>query len=289
MATRRRSGPPPAEGPWRLTASRADARGQLEARVTLGAALRDRSIDSPDQLRTAKHDYYTWDEYNASLLERLFSDDRAKKQYTSWGAMAIYERAFHVEVQEFRDDVDDKCRRLQSVIDRLELADEPATAGTPPQIVGFPKPLPAANSKVFVVHGHDQALKESVARFLERLDLVPVILHEQPNRGKTIIEKFEAHGDGVAFAVVLLTPDDLGGPATGDPTNPRPRQNVVFELGYFFGRLGRDRVAAILPASVEKPTDIDGLVYIDGSIDWKLPLTRELKAAGLDVDMNKAV
>jgi predicted nucleotide-binding protein len=256
----------------------------------LGAALRDRSIDSADQLKTAKHDYYTWDEYNAALLERLFTDDRAKKQYTSWGAMAIYERAFHVEVQEFREDVDDKCRRLQSVIDRLELADEPITSAAPAQIVGFPMPLPAdANSKVFLVHGHDQALKESVARFLERLDLVPVILHEQPNRGKTIIEKFEAHGGGVAFAVVLLTPDDLGGPATGGRTNPRPRQNVVFELGYFFGRLGRDRVAAILPATVEKPTDIDGLVYIDGSVDWKLPLARELKAAGFDVDMNKAV
>lgn len=66
------------------------------------------------------------------------------------------------------------------------------------------------NSKVFVVHGRDNELKESVARFVEKLGLNAIILHEQVNGGKTIIEKFEDAAN-VGFTIVLLTPDDIGG------------------------------------------------------------------------------
>lgn len=87
--------------------------------------------------------------------------------------------------------------------------------------------------RVFLVHGHDQAVLQEVARFLERLDQDVIILREQPNRGRTIIEKFEDYGD-VGFAVILLTPDDRGGPASDPPDAqcPRARQNVILELGY---------------------------------------------------------
>jgi predicted nucleotide-binding protein len=95
--------------------------------------------------------------------------------------------------------------------------------------------------KIFIVHGHDNEAKVEVARFLERVGFEAIILHEQANRGRTIIEKVEMHSD-VGFAVVLLTPDDEGG-KRGNSTRPRARQNVVLELGYFIGRLGRDRVA----------------------------------------------
>jgi predicted nucleotide-binding protein len=89
---------------------------------------------------------------------------------------------------------------------------------------------------VFLVHGHDDAVTESVARFLEKLDLRPIILHEQPNMGRTIIEKFEAHAD-VGFAVVLLTPDDLGGSASAGKLNPRARQNVI-RVGVLYRKTG---------------------------------------------------
>ena len=89
---------------------------------------------------------------------------------------------------------------------------------------------------VFIVHGHDEAAKQTVARFLEKLDLKPIILHEQPNKGKTIIEKLLEHANVAAFAVVILTPDDLGSSADSPGTQrPRSRQNVVLELGLFFG------------------------------------------------------
>ena len=121
---------------------------------------------------------------------------------------------------------------------------------------------PISGKKVFLVHGRDESAREGTARFLEKLGLEAIILHEQPNAGRTIIEKVETFA-GVAFAVVLLTPDDVGGIASNPPAlNPRARQNVILELGYFIGRLGRAHVAALLKGDVEKPSDYDGVVYI---------------------------
>jgi len=142
---------------------------------------------------------------------------------------------------------------------------------------------------VFVVHGHELGLKESVARFLEKLDLKPIILHEQANRGRTVIEKFEEHSD-VAFAVVLLTPDDTGGSRQGGQS-PRARQNVILELGYFIGKLGRSRVCALHVGGVELPSDIHGVLYLpaDATEKWKIDLAREISAAGITVDLNRAL
>ena len=141
---------------------------------------------------------------------------------------------------------------------------------------------------VFLVHGRDHGTMERVARFLERINLDPIILHEQANEGRTIIEKFEVHSD-VSYAVILLTPDDKGGLATDSESQQlRARQNVVLELGYFIGKLGRNRVSVLKVEKVEKPSDIDGMVYIglDGSDGWKIQLAREFKVAGLKIDPN---
>ncbi len=146
-----------------------------------------------------------------------------------------------------------------------------------------------ASRKIFVVHGHHEATKEAVARTLERLGLEPIILSEQPNGGKTIIEKFEVYSD-VAFAVVLMTPDDKGAPVGTDfeKYRNRARQNVILELGYFISALKRDRVFVLKENSVEEPSDIFGVVYeqIDQAGHWRYALAKELRAAGFDVDLN---
>lgn len=149
----------------------------------------------------------------------------------------------------------------------------------------------SATKKVFVVHGHEEAKRDAVGRFLAMLELEPIILHEQANKGRTIIEKFEDHADA-GFAVVLLTPDDLGALAQDrDDLKPRARQNVILELGFFIGKLGRNRVCALKSRCVENPSDVDGMVYInlDEPDAWKTGLVRELKAAGFAIDANRVL
>ena len=149
----------------------------------------------------------------------------------------------------------------------------------------------AATREVFIIHGRDNETKQTVARFLEGLELAPIILHEQANQGRTIIEKLDDHAQ-VGFAVALLTPDDVGGlRERKDDLKPRARQNVIFEFGYFTGRLGRKRVCALVKDDVDLPSDYDGVVYIrmDDSDGWKLRLIKELKNAGFPVDANRAL
>ncbi len=145
--------------------------------------------------------------------------------------------------------------------------------------------------EVFIVHGHDLAARESVARFVDKIGAKSVILDERPNSGQTIIEKFEQHSKA-RFAIVLLTPDD----AVSDrqhPENPtyRARQNVVFEMGYFLGKLGRKGLCVLHKREVEFPSDIKGIVYIemDSAHGWRIYLARELRRAGIRIDLNRVL
>lgn len=145
------------------------------------------------------------------------------------------------------------------------------------------------SNRVFVVHGHDDAAHQGLARFLEKLGLEAIILKEQPDQGRTIIEKFEHSAGDVGFAVVLLTPDDLGGSVKAATPDARARQNVIFELGYFAGKLGRGRVCLLRKGHVEIPSDLYGVIYtdMDPADGWKAKLVGELKAAKLDFDANR--
>lgn len=144
---------------------------------------------------------------------------------------------------------------------------------------------------IFIVHGHDDLAKTEVARFIEQIDFNPIILHEQANAGTTIIEKIEKFSN-VGFGIVLYTPCDLGAKASEiNAPKHRARQNVVFEHGYLNGKLGRHNVCALVKGDIEVPNDISGLVYIqmDTHGAWKLALSKELREANYDVDMNKVV
>ena len=155
-------------------------------------------------------------------------------------------------------------------------------------ITAQPEPLPS--NKVFIVHGHDETALQGVARFIERLRLEAIILREQPNQGRTTIEKFEDYAREVGFAVVLLTPDDVVSSKTVPEQCERARQNVIFELGYFAGKLGRGRACLIRKGHVEIPSDLMGVVYLDldEKEGWKLALVKELKAAKLQFSADRA-
>lgn len=148
------------------------------------------------------------------------------------------------------------------------------------------------SNKVFIVHGHDDAAKQEMARTLEKAGFEAIILHEQPDMGRTIIEKFEDYSD-VGFAVILYTECDLGRAKEmpADSEKHRARQNVVFEHGFFVGKLGRNHVCALVKGDVEVPGDLSGVVYVpmDNAGAWKMNLAKNMRAAGLPVDMNKFI
>ena len=147
-----------------------------------------------------------------------------------------------------------------------------------------PEAAPVSN-KIFLVHGRDDAAKNEVALFLRTLGLDPIILHLRPNGGRHLLTKFREESEGANFAVVLMTPDDVGGIAGAD-VRPRARQNVVFELGFFIGKLGPAHVAALLKSAVEKPSDFDGIAYIPygPGTSWKTELAREMNHAKIPFD-----
>lgn len=139
--------------------------------------------------------------------------------------------------------------------------------------------------KVFIVHGHDSGLKHEVARLVEKQGLTAVILSEQANTGKTIIEKFEKYSD-VSGAICLFTADDIGHAKTDENPQARARQNVVLETGYFMGKLGRNRIVILADKGIEIPSDLSGVVYTD-TTSWQIDLLKDLKAMGYTVDFNK--
>ena len=144
------------------------------------------------------------------------------------------------------------------------------------------------NDEIFIVHGRDIGTKDTVARFIGELGLKPIVLQELPNGGRTIIEKFEDYAQ-TRFAIAIFTPDDQGSLVV-ESSNPKPRtrQNVIFEFGYFIGKLGRDRACALIKGEVEIPSDYSGVLYItlDDADGWKLKLIQELQYAGYEVDAN---
>lgn len=142
---------------------------------------------------------------------------------------------------------------------------------------------------IFVVHGRDTKIESQTLLLVERTTGRPaIVLHEQVTGGRTVIEQIERHGSSAGYAIILLTGDDEGG-LRGGEMKLRARQNVVLELGYFWGVLGRNRVAVLVEAGVELPSDAGGIHYID--IDsgggWKAKLLRELDHAGFEIDWNK--
>lgn len=211
-------------------------------------------------------------------LGRAFDVKSHEYQIFSEAGRLRWEPNKQFTIEEYREKVAANIVRSKAIILKsIEVLTEDESNGR-----AFKHP-----EKVFVVHGHDDGAREAVARYIEKLGFAAVVLHEHANRGRTVIEKFEANSD-VGFVVVLLTPDDTGGKA-GTKSKPRARQNVLLEWGYFIGKLGRDRVCALKKGEVELPSDIHGIVWetLDEHGVWKGKLAKEMQAAGFSVDWAK--
>ena len=245
-------------------------------------ALRSQSADSME--------FKTWKQMTSLYIEKVFGSD--SKNAKAFEELVFWPMAWTDGMDEgywnprcFNGGLNEAEVLLKRFVQELEIFGDSDTSTIPTRVTETTSS--PSGRKVFVVHGHDEKLKTQVARFLEQLDLQPIILHEQADRGQTIIEKFEKHSD-VSFAVVLLTPDDVGGFASAN-LKPRARQNVIFEFGYFLGKLGRSNVCGLYCEGVELPSDYSGVLYtkVDAEGAWQFKLVKELKAAGFAVDANR--
>ena len=281
----------------KLRVSREEANQKIQTQIEKGQQLRVRQINSHDELEEARTESIKWSDYNKTLLLRLFDNTSiAEDAYTDFDdfrwVVTLGDTPLSEKLDRYQKGMDSSINSLEGICERLELYDEPSEM--PQHVSGnegvSDAPQPNFGAEVFIVHGHDDEAKEMVARFVENFGIEATILHERANRGQTIPEKFEEHADEAGFAIILLTPDDAG--ASQDKVNnlkPRARQNVVLELGYFWGRLGRKRLCVLYKEGVELPSDIHGILYVpmDSSNGWQLQLAREMKQAGLPVDLNR--
>lgn len=228
-----------------------------------------------------------WYSFTKLLLNKLFSNEAYSTEFASARRPIVIMSGSSSSADQFdrlRDTIGRRKRKLESFIERLPLLDEPHSL----ENLEKKSAVPLDNKSVFIVHGHHGEAKQEVARFLERLGLNAIILHEQASGSKTIIEKIEAHTN-VGYGVVLYTDCDVGSTKSApDDLKSRARQNVVFEHGFLMGKLGRDKVTALVKGDVETPNDISGVVYIGMNDEsWKNSLVKELMAADIEVDVTK--
>jgi predicted nucleotide-binding protein len=275
------------EGLPRLRVSRARAQEVIDDAIVEATELVERA-ESNQPYQEWRDDWQRWVTRNTTALRSVFDGPELPAEFEGAATKRIARQIGQSENATFLHTVEAVRRSinvLRSIAERLDYAEGPPEE----QVVHRPAPS-VDSSKVFVVHGRDVGIRAQVENCLRRLDLEPIVLEAASNQGRTIIEKFEQETIDVAFAVVVMSADDFGkGPdEQGWPTEPnRARQNVILELGYFMGALGRERVAALVSPGVEQPSDVHGIVYIPFGGGWDVLLTRELGAAGLPVDLNK--
>jgi predicted nucleotide-binding protein len=292
MATKR-TRQVPERIPTHLNVGKVFFKEALTVRIRLGEEILTRQIQTREQLDQVEKEVSDWDDYNSELLKQSFNNEHNeyKHDYDQVNSFyGFYDRGRDKNVlQQFQEKLDNKITNLKQLLAKVDLIksevpDEEAS------ITEISESEGGFSKNIFIVHGHNNEIKVMVARTLEKLGLNPIILHEQANAGKTIIEKFEEHSN-VGFAIILLTDDDLGKSKKDEILNSRARQNVILELGYFIGKLGRNRVCPLYTKGVELPSDLYGLLYleIDSSGQWVINLARELKAAEYKIDANKII
>ena len=250
---------------------------KLEKLISDARALIEKQVTNSDT------DFEAWEVNVRRFLSKKYGEKSI--EYKKFDDTSFFSGCWGIDTtdEEFHSDCVNSCREgleitiaiLQSYLD--DLSDSDTNEGT--------RPPPHNSKKVFIVHGHDGELKQAVARIIEKQGIEAIILSEQANKGRTIIEKFEDYSD-VSGAICLFTADDYGRAKNNTTDNTRARQNVVLEAGYFMGKLGRNCVAILADKDIEMPSDLSGIVYTD-STNWEINLLKELKEMGYTIDFNK--
>lgn len=290
MATRKTPYTPPP--PTVLNVSKEEFINKLEERIEIGTKILSFKVTTQAEFDKNRDEYNHWNDYNSEYLKQCFNNEHNEYKdsydksamWVGWGKSRSTPQG---KLLNFKEAVEAKLTNLKKLHSKADLLK--SSKEVPRNDLGE-TPAVEKTAQIFIVHGHNDHVKIDVARTLEKLGLEPIILSEQPNQGQTVIEKFELHSN-VGFAVILLTGDDLGRVKTAENTKDRyrARQNVILEMGYFIGKLGRSNVFPMYEEGVELPSDLHGVLYnpIDEAKTWKFKLVKELNAAGYTVDANK--
>lgn len=270
----------------KLVVSREEARTKIKEQIRKGRRIGNVDVRNKGEASRGYETIYKWTNYTHEMLSRAFDNPSIAREFRRAGNAGLVDDPSPRQIGKWiRGSAGSSVLALENILSRLDLI--PEAANLQPASAIAESSLTALKD-VFVVHGHDDWAKESVARLINSVGLSAVVLHEQVNLNRTIIEKLEVHSS-VYFAVVILTPDDVGWPASdSSKAQARARQNVIFELGYFIGKLGREKVCALYKGDVELPSDFHGVLYLpmDSEGAWRLKLAKQIKAAGLDVQLN---
>jgi predicted nucleotide-binding protein len=285
----------------KLKVPRSEADDVLDAHRGEGQRLLELAADEQTVLIRDQEGYMEWGRERSRWIKRtkdalayVYDGEDAAQEFegAAYPSVSFVGSAWQQNFESAYLNVQDAMNTLMSLSERLQYAEEPEPQPTA-HIQSKPVDMPAETGSpvIFLVHGHDHDTRDKVRSFLERAgdhkhDIV--ILDEKASRGQTVVEKLEEHASASQYAVVLLTGDDQGGPAAElHNSQPRARQNVVLELGWFCGEIGREHVAVLYEPGVELPSDIHGLIYISLADDWDKRLARELKAADFDFSLDR--
>jgi len=273
----------PAEKPKTILIKPRDVfKKELLERIVLGEELHKKDVQDTEQLAALKKEATGWDDYNEELIKRSFNNQDSEyfSEYSRLNQMAgmyDYARGINTDHPSYKlklakENIDNCITWLKRLVEKLPLIEEDGA------VIPYLAQDKIFYNKGFVVHGHDEARKFEVARFIENdLRKKAIILHEQPNKGRTIIEKFENYS-AVDFAVAVWTADDDGKVKAEENYKPRARQNVIFETGFFIGKIGRQNVIVLYEDGVEIPSDYSGVIFIRLAGNWKDDLRKEIDA-----------
>lgn len=277
-----------------LNKSKSDFEQELADQINIGQKIIENRIENDETFIKAKREFSEWSDFNLELIKQSFTEpyneywrsyDNAGNAIGLMAAIGGRRQQPGEILNEFIKKVESKLDNLNKLKNKVKLIESYVEET---QVIAKAE-VQRNMSQVFIVHGHDEEAKTKAARFVEKLGLEAIILHEKASSSRSIIEKIEEYSD-VGFGIVLYTPCDIGGKQVENPElKSRARQNVVFEHGFLIGKIKRQNVCALVKGDVELPNDISGVVYVkmDDEEAWHLKIARELKNSGYEIDMNK--
>lgn len=279
-----------------LRIPRDEAKVKLQDRIKKGHEIKGFQINSSESINIAEKEYSKWSSYNIELLKQIFTSEELSLEYQHCNFIAFSisdENYLNEAISKYYKYIDQEIHIIDSIIERLELIPLSHAASNVETKAKESFNSQAKTKKVFIVHGHDKIAKTNLEVFLHEIGLEPIVLHRQADEGQTIIEKFEKHSD-VSYAFILLTPDEIAYIKADENKNDNERKeelmarpNVIFEFGYFVGKLGRSRVCCLYTGDVSLPSDVNGIIYkkFTSSIDEvAYSITKDLKASGYSIN-----